>query len=588
MKISAGACTSAGKKQFNQDSHGFLIPEPTACASKGIVAAIADGISTSTVSHIASQTAINSFVSDYYCTPEAWSVKTSAQRVLQATNSWLFAQSQNSPNRFNKDKGYICTFSGLIFKSNTAHIFHSGDSRIYHFRDQQVEQLTVDHKRQLSEQESYLTRALGIHHQLDLDYQIRPLEIGDLFLLATDGVFEFCDEEYLTTILNHCQLQETHFNPKDSFNSVCQQVVAHALASDSNDNLTVQILRIDELPAQQITEVQQQISELPLPPPLRPRMEFDGYLIQRELYISSRSHVFLAQDLENAKQVVIKVPSTELRDNPDYLESLLLEDWIAQRLDNPHVLKAYKPPRKKNYLYLATEFIEGQSLAQWMIDNPKPSLVQVRDIISQVAKGLQAFHRQEMLHQDLRPNNIMIDSSGLVKIIDFGATQVAGVSNIKPLSGVHQVPGTAQFSAPEYFFKPNPNIDLDSRADIFSLGVICYQMLSGSLPYGLGVANVRNQKDLNKLNFQALLDSRVQDKNSEAIPPWFELAIKKAVRIEPRKRYYEVSEFVYDLHHPNSEFTRLSLPPLIERDPVKFWQGLSLLLFILLLFQLDV
>lgn len=578
LEVCAGACTSAGNKNQNQDSYGFLIPDSTACASKGIVAAVADGISTSNVSHVASQTAINSFVNDYYCTPEAWSVKTSAQRVLQATNSWLFAQSQNSPNRFNKDKGYICTFSGLIFKSNTVHVFHSGDSRIYHFRDQHLEQLTVDHRRQVSEQESYLTRALGIHQQLDLDYTTQPLEVGDLFLLATDGVFEFCDDLFLKTILSEGQASDCDLN------NLCHKVVDHALARGSDDNLTLQIIRVDDLPEQKIAEVQQQISELPLPPPLHPRIEFDGYLIQRELYISSRSHVFLAQDLENEKQVVIKVPSTELKDNPDYLESLLLEDWIAQRLDNPHVLKAYKPARKKNYLYLATEFINGQSLAQWMIDHPKPNLTQVRDIISQIAKGLQAFHRQEMLHQDLRPNNIMIDANGIVKIIDFGATQVAGVSDIKSLASVHQVPGTAQFSAPEYFFKLSPNLEIDSRADIFSLGIICYQMLTSSLPYGLGISKVRSQKDLNKLSYQPLM----QNKNScEGVPVWCDLAIKKAVHLEPRKRYYEVSEFIYDLHHPNREFERLSKPPLIERDPVKFWQGLSLTLFILLLLQLD-
>src|SRR5690606_25145395 len=99
--------------------------------SKGIVVAIADGISSSNVSQIASETAIAGFIEDYYCTPEAWSVKLSAQRVLQAINSWLFSQTHNSPYRFDKDKGYICTFSALILKSHTAHLLHSGDTRIY-------------------------------------------------------------------------------------------------------------------------------------------------------------------------------------------------------------------------------------------------------------------------------------------------------------------------------------------------------------------------------------------------------------------------------------------------------------------------
>ena len=98
-----------------------------------------------------------------------------------------------------------------------------------------------------------------------------------------------------------------------------------------------------------------------------------------------------------------------------------MEDWIAKRINNPHVLKALPAKRKRNYLYIVTEFIDGQNLSQWIIDNPKPKIEIVRNIIEQVAKGIQAFHRQEMIHQDIRPNNIMIDASGTVKIIDFGS-----------------------------------------------------------------------------------------------------------------------------------------------------------------------
>ncbi len=134
----------------------------------------------------------------------------------------------------------------------------------------------------------------------------------------------------------------------------------------------------------------------------------------------------MAQDLDTQQQVILKTPSTELRDNQQYLERFLMEDWIAKRISNPHVLTAIESPRKRQYLYNVTEFIEGKSLSQWIIDNPSPGIDKVRSIISQVAKGLQAFHRQEMVHQDLRPNNIMIDESGTAKIIDFGATQVGG------------------------------------------------------------------------------------------------------------------------------------------------------------------
>ena len=160
-------------------------------------------------------------------------------------------------------------------------------------------------------------------------------------------------------------------------------------------------------------------------------MEFDGYRVVRQIHASSRSHAYLAVDGETGEQVVIKTPSTDHARDPAYLERFLMEEWIARRIDNAHVLKPCALTRKRSYQYLTMEFIEGQTLAQWMRDHPKPDLTTVRDIIAQIAKGLQAFHRLEMLHQDLRPENIMIDGTGTVKIIDFGSTRVAGLLEIE-------------------------------------------------------------------------------------------------------------------------------------------------------------
>ena len=202
LTIVVGQHTSEGRKPINQDSHGVMIPDEPLLSSKGVAIALADGISSSNVSQIASATAINGFIQDYYSTSDAWSVKTSAQRVLKATNSWLYAQTQNSPHRFNKDKGFICTFSALIIKSNTAHLFHSGDSRIYRVINNNLEQLTTDHRHVVDTETSYLTRALGVHDTLEIDYKTIPLTIGDTFILATDGVYEFLSAKHITEVIN--------------------------------------------------------------------------------------------------------------------------------------------------------------------------------------------------------------------------------------------------------------------------------------------------------------------------------------------------------------------------------------------------
>lgn len=561
LSVSIGSSTNKGVKAVNQDFLGSVLPKEPMLSSKGIVLAMADGISSSNVSQIASETAISGFLEDYYCTSDSWSVKTSVQKVIKSINSWLYAQTRNSPYRFEKDKGYICTFSALVLKSNTAHLFHSGDTRIYRLSGQQLEQLTEDHRRVVSPQISYLTRALGIDQSFDIDYQSQLLEQGDVYIIATDGVYEFISGTKIAKAIVD----------SDDLDSAANSIIEQALSAGSDDNLSVQIVRIDQVPEYQLDEVHQ-LTMLPLPPRLAARMQFDGYEILREIYISSRSHVFLAKDNDTKQTVVIKTPSTELRNDSQYLERFMLEEWIAKRINNPHVAKAIVPNRKRHYLYLVSEFIDGISLNQWMIDNPKPKLEQVRTIIEQIAKGLQAFHRQEMLHQDLRPANVMIDNTGTVKIIDFGSTFIAGVTDVETEEIMR---GTIRYSAPEYFLG-----QLGSQAsDIYALAVITYQMLSGRFPYGAEIAQAKSVSAQRKLTYKSIITDESE------LPVWLNDTLEHALKIDPLKRYSELSEFIHDLRQPNKVFLAKTRPPLIQRDPVMFWQGVSFVLFLVLIIQ---
>jgi serine/threonine protein phosphatase PrpC len=563
LRISIGQHSDKGRKETNQDFHGAYIPNEPQLGSKGIAIALADGISTSKVSRTASETAVKSFLEDYYCTSDAWSVKKSAQRVLTAANSWLHAQTQQSQYRFDKDRGYVCTLSAMVIKSTTAHIFHVGDSRIYRLQDDALEQLTNDHRIWISQDQSHLSRALGVNPQIEIDYHALPVDAGDIFLFATDGVYEFASAKFIA---------ETIRGNANDLDAAAKIIVGEAYRQGSDDNLTVQIVRVDELADLDAEEVFQKLTELPFPPLLEARQSFDGYQVVREVHASSRSHIYLAVDGETNTPVILKTPSIDLRNDPAYLERFLMEDWIARRINNAHVLKPCEAARKRNYLYVVTEFIDGQTLSQWMIDNPKPDLEAVRGIVEQIAMGLRAFHRLEMLHQDLRPNNIMIDDTGTVKIIDFGSTRVAGiVENATPIEQ-HNLLGTAPYTAPEYFLGEGGT----TRSDLFSLGVIAYQMLSGKLPYGTNVAKTRTRAAQRKLTYRSLLDDHRE------IPPWIDDALKKAVHPDPTKRYDELADFTYDLRHPNEAYINKTRPPLIERNPVAFWKTVSFILAIVI------
>src|SRR5271154_2072593 len=229
LRISLGQCSDKGRKPTNQDFHGALIPTEPLLNLKGIAVVIADGISSSDVSHIASESAVKGFLTDYYCTSESWSVKTSAQRVLAATNAWLHSQTRRSQYAYDKDKGYVCTLSAIVIKSVTAHIFHVGDCRIYRLAGNTLEQLTDDHRVIVSSEQTYLGRALGINPQIEIDYQALPVEKADVFLLATDGVYEHVGARFVAATLK---------DHSADLDKAAKIIVDEALRRGSQDNLT--------------------------------------------------------------------------------------------------------------------------------------------------------------------------------------------------------------------------------------------------------------------------------------------------------------------------------------------------------------
>jgi len=219
---------------------------------------------------------------------------------------------------------------------------------------------------------------------------------------------------------------------------------------------------------------------------------------------------------------------------------------------------------------VAMEYIDGQTLAQWMIDHPQPSLDAVRSIVEQLAMGLEALHRREMLHRDIRPENVMIDRNGTVRIIDLATVYVAGLAEGTRAHGQETAPGTLQYIAPECLLGHEASI----QADLFALAAMSYQMLCGQLPYGLNAARVQTRQDLQNLRYVPIRHHR------PALPAWLDAVFARALSVSPQKRHAAVSEFAYDLRVPPAQFSPTRSAPLIERDPVLFWKCTTALLAI--------
>lgn len=561
LKVSVGSFSDKGIKDENQDSIGHFVPENlNLLAGKGTAFALADGISSSSEAKQASQACVTGFLEDYFSTPDSWSVKKSGGKVLTSINTWLYGQS----NQFHDaSRGLASTFCGLVLKSTTAHIFHVGDSRIYLLRKNDLEQLTNDHRIQMPGEKEYLGRAMGVDYRLDIDYKTIPVEIGDKFFISTDGVHDYMSDKLIQKILATDEVD---------LGKVCERVVTQALAMDSQDNVSCLLLRIDELPSQDADEVFSQLTELPFPPELYEGVILDGYRITRELHASSTSQLYLAIDTDTNEKVVIKTPSVNFEDDPAYLERFQLEEWAGRRINSPHVIRMIEQQRPRRFLYYIMEYIEGKTLEQWIEDQAgaEPDLTIIRNIVSQAVSGLRAFHRMDMLHQDIKPGNIMITREGLVKIVDFGSTKIAGIADISTPIERKELLGTKNYTAPEYLLgKPGT-----TQSDLFALGCIIYEMITGKLPYGNALSRASDQASFHRLNYTPI------SHYVSNIPHWVDKAIRTAVQIEPANRYEKLSELESDLRKPNPAFLKEEQLPLMERHPLGFWKTLSTILFL--------
>lgn len=558
LQVRYGQQSLAGVKSENQDALGCSVPgNPMMLENKGIVCALADGISSSEQAREASHAAITGFLEDYFSTPDSWSVKQSGGKVLTAINVWLCGQGQHLRD---SNRGFATTFSAVVLKSTTAHLFHVGDARIYLLRGQTLEQLSTDHRIQLSDNKTYLGRALGVDYALDIDYKSLPIDTGDCFVLLTDGVYEWLSDSQLKQLLTG----------RSDLDACAAAICQKALEQGSTDNLSCQLLQLTSVPTPDADEVYARLTTLPFPPELYEGVILDGYRVIKELHASSTSQLYLAIDTDSGHKVVLKTPSVNFEDDPAYLERFQLEEWIGRRIDHPHVVSVIEQLRPRRFLYYVLEYVEGRTLEQWLDDEGPLSLQTVRQLLPQLIAGLRAFHRLDMLHQDIKPGNILLTDDGVLKIIDFGSTKIAGIADIATPVERKTLLGTKHYTAPEYLLGESGS----PLSDQFSLGVLVYQLLTGRLPYGEAYAKVSHSQQLNRLKYRALTDFQV------TIPHWVDKAIRRAVQFNPQRRYEVLSEFETDIKKPNPAYLREEQAPLMERHPLAFWRTVSVLLLI--------
>ncbi|MDP7592472.1 MAG: bifunctional protein-serine/threonine kinase/phosphatase [Litorilituus sp.] len=572
LQLCFGGYSCAGIKEENQDAFAALVPNTTELNSKGAIACIADGVSSANKAAEASQLAVTQFISDYYTTPETWSTRKSAAKVITSLNQWLFSQNSALDSQHylsEQQQQWLTTFSAIILKSATGYIFHVGDTRISKYRQQSLEVISQDHSCKQGTNAVILTRALGADSRLQVDVHQVDLKPHDIFLLTCDGIHEFLTAQQLKTAL--ASLSTTPDNQE--LEQLSKTIVEQALAAGSNDNVSCLLAFIHQVPHKQLAEIERELREKSIPPALSIGQSIDNLQIKKILHASSRSHIYLVEDKTSRELFTLKAPSENFVEDAHYLQAFMREAWLGKRVKHDNIMAVYGLNNQSHFLYHTGEYIDGQTLSQWMYDNPKPSIAQVRDIIKQIISALRALQRLDIVHRDLKPDNIMIDKYGQVKLIDYGAVFIASLDENQDTLTALSPQGSLDYIAPETLLSMQAN----HLSDLFSLGIICYEMLTGQLPYP------PQSPTMSYLSYQQWRYRSLKQFRPD-LPLWLDVTLQQATQPNPALRFQAFSEFFSYLEKPNIDaVNEYKSQPLLERNPVQFWQGTSLILLLCLL-----
>tara|TARA_R110000751_G_scaffold91266_3_gene179125 strand:- start:343310 stop:345067 length:1758 start_codon:yes stop_codon:yes gene_type:complete len=560
LEVELGGFSSKGVKAENQDAFAAFMPQDQSLESKGAVAAIADGVSVCTRAREAAITCVTNFIEDYHQTPETWTVKRAVSKVLHGLNRWCHGQHDYEHGGHSQ---MITTFSGMVFKSASGFILHTGDSRISRLQRGEFEQLTTDHVSRQG-QRNVLTRAIGLEPHLDVDFSTLELKVNDLFIFTSDGVHEFLPSKTLIVLLQKQEL---------SLEQRAKSIVDAAIKAGSNDNVTCLLVFVKSLPNVSLDEHYRQITRLAMPPALEPGMKLEGYKVMQTLFNGTRSSLYKVINEQDGKTYGLKIPSQHFADDPIYLSGFLREEWVGQHIKHHNVMGIFKRSAEAKFMYHICEYIEGQTLRQWMFDNPKPSLEQVRSIINQLVTALRVLQRKDMVHRDVKPENVMIDHHGEVKLIDFGTVLVNALAETNSLPEEPVALGAVHYIAPEYLLRQG----CDHKSDMFSVAVVIYEMLTGHLPFRAFKFKDYVPKRYEEWLYQPLTKTRAD------LPQWLDLTLRKALQPNPSMRYEAFSELQTNLSRPTTAILRdIQNKPLLQSNPLLFYKGLCVLQFLLL------
>ena len=558
VKASVGFFSETGPRDGNEDFAGAVFGSELPQPRQDVIAAIADGIGGAKGGRVAAETAVRGFLDGFCDLPETMEVRRAAARVLNALNGWIYSQGQ----RDTKLTGMGCTFTALVLRGRTAHLLHVGDTRAYRLSGDRLTCLTTDHVRERGTGRSgILYRALGVETEARLDYASQPVARHDRFLLCSDGVHGFLTAEMIAEILRE----------RSASGDTARALVANALQWGSTDNCTALVLDVVDLPTAQSADIGTTIMQLPLIPVPVSGEAVDGFLLKVLLSDGRYTRLFGAVDEVEGGEVALKFPKPQVATVAAYRTAFVREAWVGARVHSPWVGRVIElPPGRQTCLYTVMPLYQGELLETRLMRRPSVGLEEGRNIAIKLARAVSALHRADIIHRDIKPDNVILEREGSLKLIDLGVVRVPGLEDAPP----ENIPGTPAYMAPEMFAGEPGN----EATDLYALGVTMFRAFTGEFPYGNADATGPPRRERPK----ALSALRPD------LPAWLQAVLGRAIAIDPAERYRDVTEFAVEMEAGPARSAVVVRRPLTfyERAPVRFWQGVAALLALALLLLL--
>ena len=577
FEIDIGFATLAGRKAINEDFCAAMLPQ-AGQEDMGSIVAIADGVSTGGMGKEAAQTTVTSLVRDYYGTPETWDTTVALDRIIGAQNSWLVGI-----NRRRHPILGLTTLTALVLRGQTYTLAHVGDSRCYLLRAGAIVQLTNDHAVNHPDFKHQLLRSVGADEHLMVDYAQGDLEVGDVFVLLTDGV--------------HTAVRERHlkdFAQLPSALEASQKLVDAAVAAGGNDNATAVVVRVLGLLEASLQDATRNAQMLPVPPRLKAGEVIDGLHVTATVADNGINLLYQLRDPQTQTLYALKTLNPARAHDVHERAMLAHEAWLAKRMqtsrasDNLVNIHDHLPSgQPRSAFYVLYDWHGGETWQQMLDRQHRFSATQGVSGAIQALKALGRLHRQNVIHRDIKPANVHQGDDGVLRVLDLGVA----LSGREPASMRALHAGTPSYVNPEqwgYQIAGQPGkVDdelkeaPDAQSDLFALGVTLYQLLTGKLPYG------------DVLPYQVgryYRDPTPPSRHNPEIPIWLDHVVLKAVARNKRLRFETAEEFLLALERGASR--PLTAPPasaLIQRDLTMRWKlllALSALFNLLLVYWL--